>query len=73
MEYSDPKPSGTFEILLVVIAFLPVLPIIFPLFFMFAEWYLNLVRMGWIVGLDKKPFLRWFLRWTGVEEKKQGL
>ncbi len=71
--YSAIEPSGTWEVLLVMAIFLPILPIFFPLCFMFAEWYFNLLRMGWIIGLDKKPFLRWFLCWAGVEQREQEL
>lgn len=69
--FSAIQPSGAWEILLVMAVFLPVLVIFFPICFMFAEWYFNLLRMGRIVGLKKKPFLMWFLRWAGVEQREQ--
>ena len=70
-DFSDPQPSGGWEILLVIAVFLPVLPVFYPLCFMFAEWYFNLLRIGWLIGLDKKPFLRWFLRLAGVEQREE--
>jgi len=65
------QPSSAWEMLLVMAVFLPVLTICFPICFMFAEWYFNFLQIGWVVGFSKKPFLRWFFGWAGVEQRKQ--
>lgn len=64
------KPDGMWASLVVGIVFLPIFPVFFPLNLMFIEWYFNLLQIGWIVGLDQKPILRWFLRFAGVAENE---
>lgn len=55
------------EIWLVILVFLPILPIFFTFGLLFLEWYFNVLRLGWLVGLGGKPFLTWFLQWSGAE------
>lgn len=71
LHFSALEPGGMWEIALVMAVYLPVLPFFFAICFMFAEWYFNLLGMGWVFGFDKKPFSSWFLRWAGVEQRKQ--
>jgi len=65
--YSPWEFSGIWKILLVMVVFMPISPIFFMLGLLFLEWYFNLFRLGWVIGLDKKPFLQWFLRWAEIE------
>lgn len=69
IKYTSLIPDGSSATPLVIMLYTPLVP--FFLFFclMLSEWYLNLFKVGWVLGLDKMPFLSMYLRWAGIEQK----
>ena len=65
--HSLPETFEANEIVLVILCVLPILPVFIVVSLLFVEWSFNLVGVGRLIGLDKKPVLNWFLRRTGAK------
>ncbi len=60
--------DSKFEYILVLVVYLPVMPVFFLISILFLEKYLNFFKVGFFFGLQNSPFLRIFLRWADVEQ-----
>ena len=60
------EPTSSFIVSLI---FVPSMPIFLIVFMLFAELYLNIFRVGWMIGLRGRKFLGMLIAWAENREK----